>query len=562
MPPAPVPGPDAALDPSSVDTSLPAAEDAGVPAETPGTTHRGRHRRASLLAGWSPSRRLLLGVVLVLLAGSIVLRFVTTSPLWLDEALTVDIARLPVHAIFGALRRDGAPPLFYLLLHFWMRLFGTSDVAVRALSGCFSVATLPLVWIAGRRLGGRAVGLATLVLVATSPFAVRYATETRMYALVMFLVAAGAVVLMRVLRHPGPVNLVLLALCTGALLYSHYWSLYLVATAVLWLGWRSWRGVPAGRGPARRALAAVIVGGLTFIPWLPTFVFQARHTGTPWAEPADFAAMVNAVTSFAGGANNQGRALALIYFALAGLGIFGLATGALTVELDFRTRPTARPVFLVLVATLASAVIGGLISGSAFQARYAAVVFVPLVLLVALGIASMGARRLRLGVLAAAAVFGLAGCYPDVVAPRTQAAQVAAVLARDGRPGDVVAYCPDQLGPDVNRLLPPGRYRQLTFPRGTSPAFVNWVDYGAALAASHPVDFAIHLEQLAGSTHQIWLVWMGGYQEYGTRCESIAITLEGSTHYQQATVVHALMHEQPGFEEMNLIRLVPVPAGS
>ena len=121
------------------------------------------------------------------------------------------------------------------------------------------------------------------------------------------------------------------------------------------------------------------------MPWLPTFLYQAHHTGTPWAKPADFAAMVNAVTSFAGGATNQGRALALVYFALVGLGLFGVARGSFHVDLDLRTRPRGRGLALVLTGTLAAAVVGGYASRSAFQARYASVVFVPLVLLVALG---------------------------------------------------------------------------------------------------------------------------------------------------------------------------------
>ena len=71
----------------------------------------------------------------VVLAAGILLRFWTRSGLWLDEALTVDIARLPLHQIPTALKHDGAPPLYYYLLHFWMLAFGQSNVAVRALSG-------------------------------------------------------------------------------------------------------------------------------------------------------------------------------------------------------------------------------------------------------------------------------------------------------------------------------------------------------------------------------------------------------------------------------------------
>src|SRR5262245_41238943 len=60
----------------------------------------------------------------------IALRFVQRSPLWLDEALTVNIARLSPGDLLDALRHDGHPPLYYLILHFWMRLVGEGDVAV------------------------------------------------------------------------------------------------------------------------------------------------------------------------------------------------------------------------------------------------------------------------------------------------------------------------------------------------------------------------------------------------------------------------------------------------
>src|ERR1035441_7805395 len=80
------------------------------------------------------------GAVLVV---SLVLRFWTPSPMWLDEALTVNIARQPLHLIPGLLRHDGAPPLYYVLLHFWMKLFGTGDLGARSLSGVLGVLTLP-----------------------------------------------------------------------------------------------------------------------------------------------------------------------------------------------------------------------------------------------------------------------------------------------------------------------------------------------------------------------------------------------------------------------------------
>src|SRR5918992_2870845 len=62
-----------------------------------------------------------------LVALGIGLRFVSTSSLWLDEALSANISALPVGDLLEALRHDGHPPLYYLMLHGWMELVGEGD---------------------------------------------------------------------------------------------------------------------------------------------------------------------------------------------------------------------------------------------------------------------------------------------------------------------------------------------------------------------------------------------------------------------------------------------------
>ncbi|HZB70503.1 MAG TPA: glycosyltransferase family 39 protein, partial [Acidimicrobiales bacterium] len=210
--------------------SLATAPSAVVPRETPttpGHEQRGRPRasRAEVLATLA---------VVVVVAGGLLLRFWTRSDLWFDEALSVDVARLPLGELRGALAHDGHPPLYYVLLHLWMRVFGEGDLAVRSLSGLFAVAALPLAWRLGDRLGGRSAAVASLVVLASSPFAIRYATEARMYTLVMLLVLVGALALRRALAEAAGRWLVVVAVTSGLLLLTHYWSFYLVgATALL-----------------------------------------------------------------------------------------------------------------------------------------------------------------------------------------------------------------------------------------------------------------------------------------------------------------------------------------
>jgi mannosyltransferase len=515
-------------------------------------------------------------VALVVVAG-VFLRFFTHSALWLDEALTVDRARLPLSQIAGSVKHDGAPPLYYYLLHFWMRLFGESNLATRSLSGVIGVVTLPVAWLAGNRFGGRTVAWVTVVLLASAPFAVYYSTEARMYALIILLTGCGFLALHRALAAPRPGNLIATAVVTAALLYTQYWSLYLVGVVGLWLlGSALWWFRRSSAMPAmpampatpdwKRPLPAVIamaVGCLLFVPWVPTFIYQSRYTGTPWAAPPNFAAVINAVTGFTANQGSsstagmdQGRLLALIYFAMFALALFGIGRSGQLIELDLHGRPRARAASIVVVGTLFAGIAGGILTTSAFAPRYAAVVFLPLVLLVALGTTTFLDQRVRLAVVAFAIVAGLIGSAQNVNTQRTQAPQVAAVINAQAKPGDIIALCPDQLGPDVYRVTDgPSRYNMVTFPRGTGPRFVDWVDYANAVHAANPTAFATKLMDEAGQGHRIWLVWQPGYVTYGRKCGVVASTLRASPNLGRR--IWVVSKGAVYYEPMNLTEYAP-----
>jgi hypothetical protein len=301
------------------------------------------------------------------------------------------------------------------------------------------------------------------------------------------------------------------------------------------------------------------------VPWLPDFLYQSKHTGTPWAKPPNFGAIVSALTAFTDNQGSlevgttQGRILAVIYLLMLPLAIFGIGTSRRTIDLDLHTRPQARGMAFAVIGTLFLAVGGGILTGSAFAPRYASVIFLPLLLLVALGFTTLFSLRIRLVVLALAVAAGLFASFQNIDTQRTQASQVAAVINAHAQPGDIVAFCPDQLGPAVYRITDsPSRYRMTTFPRGTSPAFVDWVDYEKAVKAMSPALFASKLANEAGATHRIWLVWEPGYETFDTRCEHVVTTLLGDTQFKAYQWVTSNGYEY--YEPMYMTEYSPASA--
>jgi hypothetical protein len=95
-----------------------------------------------------------------------------------------------------------------------------------------------------------------------------------------------------------------------------------------------------------------------------------------------------------------------------------------------------------------------------------------------------------------------------------------------------VAYCPDQLGPSVSRLLPADLgVTQLTYPRAGDPNFVDWVDYAETIRATPVLPFAQTLLDRAGPDNNVWLVWSVGYRSFGKRCEQMLQALSGYRHW-------------------------------
>ncbi|MGI8984579.1 MAG: glycosyltransferase family 39 protein [Acidimicrobiales bacterium] len=491
------------------------------------------------------------GVVLFL---AVVVRFATVSPLWLDEAQTVAIARLPLADLAEGLRHDGAPPLFYVILHLWMGIFGESDLAVRFLPGVFGVLALPLAWVAGRRLGGPTAAWPAVILLAASPFAVRYATEVRMYSLVVLLVLVGYLAVTELLRRPRSRRaLVATGVVTGALLLTHYWAMYLLFVAGVTLVVVARRGAQPARDGARRGLAAMVVGSLAFVPWLPSFLYQVRHTGTPWGAAGRLRSLVDTVFHFSGGYWDPGLVVGLATYGLMGLALFARPIDGRHLEFDLHTRPGGRHLAIVGFGTLAVAIVATVVGGSAFAPRYASVMFPMVILLAALGFRVLLDPRFRHGLLVAVVVTGFWGIAPNVFGDRTSADRVATALRAGVEEGDVVAYCPDQLGPSVSRLLPDDLgAAHITFPRATPPQLVDWVDYADAVEAADPEVFAQMLLDRAGPAHTVWVVWAPAYRPFEDKCLGLLANLDLARRQNTRPVKLPRNFEKPG-----LIRFPP-----
>ena len=247
--------------------------------------------------------------LLLILVLAAFLRFyrLDAQSLWADEGNSVSLAGRSLDLITAGAAHDIHPPLYYYLLHFWMRVFGSSEFAVRALSALLGTGLVYLTYLLGRHLSrppsvppkvGEAashscwLGLIAAFLSAISPFQVYYSQETRMYILLAALSALSIYSFIKFLeteesktRNPNPEtrNQYLWAglyiLATTLSLYTHYsFPIVMVMENLLYGIWLaiSWRqGKVLGRALRWVVIQLAVVA--LYWPWLPTAYQQVSH---------------------------------------------------------------------------------------------------------------------------------------------------------------------------------------------------------------------------------------------------------------------------------------------
>jgi 4-amino-4-deoxy-L-arabinose transferase-like glycosyltransferase len=227
--------------------------------------------------------------LILLLAGALRLYCLGAESLWYDETVSVYLAGESIPALVAHTAGDIHPPGYYLLLHAWTRLAGSSEFAAAFLSLFCGVLLVALAYRLAARTFGPAAGLLAAFLVAISPYNLWYSQEVRMYTLgaVLGLGVLGAVLplVTRPVRRDKPWGrLAVYALCGALGLWTlYYFAFLLVAVNLLvgvwWLVERRRERVGWGwLGRWALAQAAVL---LLYAPWLPVAWRQATTPPVP-----------------------------------------------------------------------------------------------------------------------------------------------------------------------------------------------------------------------------------------------------------------------------------------
>ncbi|HEY0321511.1 MAG TPA: glycosyltransferase family 39 protein [Pyrinomonadaceae bacterium] len=243
----------------------------------------------------------IVSVILTLIALGIRLIGLSLDSLWFDEVFSVRAGRISVSDIIILTRGDVHPPLYYLLLHFWMKLFGETEIAVRMLSVIFSVLTVFVVYHLALKLFNRRTAFFAALFTTLSPLQVFYAQETRMYAQLTFLAAASVYFYVCWLKEGTRLSYAFYLISTTLLLYTHIYAVFVVMAQLLYFVWLRLQARETFRKRLRGWLAAQLITGLLFLPWALIIFQQATRARRGfWIREPDWLTPLSTLIEYCG----------------------------------------------------------------------------------------------------------------------------------------------------------------------------------------------------------------------------------------------------------------------
>jgi uncharacterized membrane protein len=388
-------------------------------------------------------------LVIVLIGTFLRLYQLSTQSIWVDEGFSVWISKMSVPLMVQVASGDVHPPLYYFLLHYWMMVFGTSASAVRLLSVLFGVLAIPMIYVVGRQLFNKEVGLVAALILALSSFNIYYSQETRMYSLMVLLALLSMYFFWRFLQQSNLVSSVGYVLSTTLLVYTHYYGLLVVigqniyvVTLLLLSKHRAYR---------LRDWAVLQAIVLTlFVPWMIILVkqiLQRQALAASFALPA-IATIAATFSSYSGS-----TALLALFLGLSVLSLFAYqkVRGAMDWKAPLKALQSyawslhianVEPVYFLFVWLVFINIIPFIISVP-YLARYTIAASVALYLLVAKGTGNINHRLTKvavIGVIVVLSVANLQGYYSSITRP--QAREATQLIDANYKSGDLVLIFP------------------------------------------------------------------------------------------------------------------------
>lgn len=196
--------------------------------------------------------------------------FFLTQPFWRDEAFSYFMAKKSLLEIILTTAKDFSPPLYYLVLHYWIKVFGTSEIALRSLSLVFFWATIYVAFLFLNDIFKIKLkkSFFYLIFFIINPLLLYYAFEARMYTMFAFFASLSYYAFFK-----KDYRLYLFAAISG--LFTQYFMLLVIFSQLFFL-------IINKKRVENFKKTFIYLSLLIFFPWFVFFLIQNGFSGPFW----------------------------------------------------------------------------------------------------------------------------------------------------------------------------------------------------------------------------------------------------------------------------------------
>jgi len=224
-------------------------------------------------------------IVTVLLA--IIVRFygLTFQSYWFDEIFSIKTSN-PANSllyVYNQTMGDVHPPFYQSLLWFWYQLFGFNEYSGRALSALAGSFSVFVIYLLGKELYNKEVGVYASLIAATNYFLILYSQEVRSNIVLFLFSALSYLYFIKLLKNHSKQNIFFYLLFSILAIYTHYFGFFLLASQIFVFLFYL---IIDKEGRARLIKLALFSALLTLIALAPLLqrIVEHIHTEGYWME--------------------------------------------------------------------------------------------------------------------------------------------------------------------------------------------------------------------------------------------------------------------------------------
>jgi len=185
-----------------------------------------------------------------------------------DEPFSIYIAQLDVPYIIHHLSLGNNPPLWEIILHYWIKSFGISAFSVRFLPMIFSSLTVIFIYKIGKEFFNNRIAWVSALLFTFSDYQIYFSHEARVYALFALLTSISMYAFLKLYVKVKNKYFAILVLSNAFLIYSHFFGFFVIGIQLFIILFQF--------SKSNKFFKSVIISQIIvfclYLPYFPTFI--------------------------------------------------------------------------------------------------------------------------------------------------------------------------------------------------------------------------------------------------------------------------------------------------